>query len=123
MNVYFSLVAGVLLLHLLFILWVALGVLFTRGRPILRWFHIASLVYGIPLEILDWSCPLTSLETWLRSRAGVPIYAGGFLLHYLDAFVYPTLPPSLLTVVAVAVCLFNLGIYAVRFQRRRIAGR
>jgi len=122
MNVYFSLVAGVLLLHLLFILWVALGALFTRGRPVLRWFHIASLVYGIPLEILDWSCPLTSLEDWLRGRAGAPTYAGGFLLHYLDAFVYPDVPPSLLTVCAVAVCLFNLGIYAVRFRRRRVAG-
>ena len=89
------------------------------GRPLLRWFHIASLVYGIPLEHLDWSCPLTSLENWLRGRAGAPTYAGGFLLCYLDAFVYPDVPPSLLTVCAVAVCLFNLGIYAVRFRHRR----
>jgi hypothetical protein len=113
---------GVLALHLLFILWVMLGALVTRRRPFLRWAHIASLIYGILLEILDWSCPLTPMENWLRGHAGTPTYQGGFLLHYLDALVYPDAPPSLLTVCGVAVCLFNLGIYAVRFQRRRGAG-
>jgi uncharacterized protein DUF2784 len=110
--------AGVLVLHLLFILWVAFGALFTRCRPLLRWFHIASLIYGILLEILDWSCPLTPMENWFRGRAGIPTYRGGFLLHYLDALVYPDVPPSLLVLCAGAVCLFNLGIYAVRFRRR-----
>ena len=115
MNFYLALATGVLLLHLLFIFWVVLGALFTRGRPLLRWFHIASLIYGIPLEVLDWTCPLTPLENWLRGRAGVPTYVGGFLLHYLDALVYPDVPALLLTVCAVAVCVFNLAIYAVQF--------
>ena len=122
MDLYSIAAAGVLVLHLLFILWVAFGALFTRRRPLLRWFHIASLTYGILLEILEWSCPLTPMENWLRGRAGVPTYQGGFLLHYLDAVVYPDVPPSLLVLCAVAVCLFNLGVYAVRFRRRRVAG-
>jgi len=122
LDLYAIAAAGVLVLHLLFILWVAFGALFTRHRPLLRWFHIASLIYGILLEILDWSCPLTSMENWLRGRAGAPTYQGGFLLHYLDALVYPDVPPSLLVLCAVAVCLFNLGVYTVRFRRRRVAG-
>jgi hypothetical protein len=122
LDLYAIAAAGVLLLHLLFILWVALGALFTLWRPLLRWFHIASLIYGILLEILDWSCPLTPMENWLRGRAGIPTYQGGFLLHYLDAVVYPDVPPSLLVLCAVAGCLFNLGIYVVRFRRRRVAG-
>jgi hypothetical protein len=81
--------AGVLALHILFNLWVAFGALVTRNRPLLRWFHIASLIYGILLEILDWTCPLTPMENWLWSRAGAPTYQGGFLLHYLDVLVYP----------------------------------
>jgi len=113
---------GVLALHLLFILWVMFGALVTRLRPLLRWVHVASLIYGILLEVLDWSCPLTPMENWLRGHAGAPTYQGGFLLHYLDALVYPDVPPSLLTVCGVAVCLFNLGIYAVRFRRRRDTG-
>ena len=112
----------VLALHLLFILWVIFGAFFTRNRPPLRWFHLASLVYGILLEVLDWPCPLTPAENWLRDHAGLTTYGGGFLLHYLDALVYPDVPPSLLIVCGVAVCLFNLGIYTVRFRRRHTTG-
>src|SRR5579864_2651144 len=43
-DVYIALAAGVLFLHILFILWVVFGALLTRSRPWLRWFHIASLV-------------------------------------------------------------------------------
>jgi Protein of Unknown function (DUF2784) len=113
---------GVLLLHLLFIIWVMLGAFVTLGRPLLRWLHLGSLVWGILVEILPWSCPLTPLENWLRTRAGMGSYQGGFLLHYLDALVYPDIPPSLLTLGGIAVCFFNFGIYAMRFRHRHISG-
>ena len=119
MPVYLVLAAAVLILHLLFILWVIFGALLTHARPLLRWFHIASLVYGILIELFEWTCPLTPLENALRIRAGIPAYQSGFLLHYLDALVYPDLAPSLLTVCGVAVCLINLGIYAARVWRER----
>jgi hypothetical protein len=122
LNLYSIAATGVLGLHLLFIAWVMFGALVSRSRPLLRWVHIASLIYGILLEILDWTCPLTPMENWLRGRAGIPTYPGGFLLHYLDALVYPDVPPLLLVLCAVAVCLFNLATYAVRFRRRRAAG-
>jgi hypothetical protein len=122
MTLYSLLASLVLALHLLFILWVVFGALLTRRRPLLRWFHIASLVWGVLVEILPWPCPLTPAENWLRGHAGLSTYAGGFLLHYLDAAVYPDVPPGLLTAGAVVVCLFNLGIYLARFRRRNIAG-
>ena len=122
MNLYSIAAAGVLGLHLLFIVWVMFGALVTRRRPFLRWLHLGSLVWGALVEILPWTCPLTPAENWLRTRAGIGSYQGGFLLHYLDSLVYPDVPPTLLMVVAAAVCLFNLGIYAVRFRRRRAAG-
>lgn len=118
MNPYSVLAAGVLVLHLLFIVWVIFGAFLTRTRPLLAWLHVASLVYGVLLEVFEWTCPLTPLENWLRVRAGIPAYQGGFLLHYLDALVYPDVPPSLLTVCGVAVCALNLAVYAVRFRRR-----
>ncbi len=37
-------------------------------------------------------------------------YRGPFLLHYLDAVVYPNIPPNLLIAGAVAVCVLNLWI-------------
>src|SRR5438876_1831344 len=94
----------------------------TRRRPLLRWLHLGSLVWGILIEILPWTCPLTWAENFLETRAGIAPYQGGFLLHYLDALIYPNIPPGLLTGLGVAVCVVNLGIYARRFQRRELVG-
>jgi hypothetical protein len=83
-NFYSALAISVLFLHALFILWVVFGALLTGSRPILRWLHVGSLVWGILTELLPWPCPLTLLENRLEDNAGVEPDQGGFLLHYLD---------------------------------------
>ena len=108
---YSALATSVLFLHALFTLWVVSGALLTRSRPILRWLHIASLVWGILTELLPWPCPLTVLENWLEAKAGVQPYQGGFLLHYLDKLVYPDISPTVLTVAGVIICTLNLAFY------------
>lgn len=52
------------------------------GKSPQRWLHLGSLVWGILIEVLPWTCPLTWAENWLETRAGVAPYQGGFLLHY-----------------------------------------
>jgi hypothetical protein len=59
---------------------------------------------------------LTLLENYFETRAGVSPYGGPFLLHYLDATVYPNVPVALVVLCAVIFCAFNLGIYARRYQ-------
>lgn len=115
--------AAVLGLHLLFVLWVIFGAIVALRRPLLRWVHIVCLVWGILTELLSWPCPLTLLENWLEAQAGVAPYQGGFLLHYLDALVYPNVSPTLLTIVGVAVCALNLGLYILAFVRSRSSDR
>lgn len=122
MNRFEAAAAGVLLLHLAWILWVALGCLVTRGRPKLAWLHIGSLIYSIVIEVTSWPCPLTGLEQWLQDRAGMIPYRGGFLAHHLERLVYPDLPQGLLVWSAVAVCGFNLGVYVRRRQRYSARG-
>jgi hypothetical protein len=104
----------VLFLHALFIVWVVFGAVLTRSRPILRWLHIVSLIWGILTELLPWPCPLTLLENWLEQKAGVEPYQGGFLLHYIDKLVYPDISTTALTVAGVLVCAFNLALYGRR---------
>jgi hypothetical protein len=116
-TLYSVLADSVLALHLLFILGVIFGAMFTRLRPILAGVHIVCLVWGVLVEVLPWPCPLTQLENWLELRAGVQPYQGGFVLHYLDATVYPNVSPTLLTVAGVAVCAANLAIYVWRWSR------
>ncbi|HEX6502333.1 MAG TPA: DUF2784 domain-containing protein [Terriglobales bacterium] len=118
-NLYSALAASVLFLHALFIVWVVFGVLLTRSRPVLRWLHIVSLIWGILTELLPWPCPLTLLESWLEQKAGIEPYQGGFLIHYLDKLVYPDISATALTVAGVIVCAFNLALYGRQAWRIR----
>src|SRR6266853_3058686 len=114
-----SLATAVLFLHALFIVWVVFGAVLTRSRPVLRWLHIASLIWGILTELLPWPCPLTLLENWLEEKAGIEAYQSGFLLHYLDKLVYPNISATALTVAGVIVCTFNLALYGRQAWRIR----
>jgi hypothetical protein len=118
MSRYSALATLVLAIHLAWILWVIFGWLLCRNRPVLRWFHIGSLIYGVFIEIAPWPCPLTLLEQSLETRAGVEPYRGPFLVHYLDALVYPDVPEWLLIVCAVAVCAVNLYLHLKSFRAR-----
>jgi hypothetical protein len=118
-NLYSALATAVLSLHALFIVWVVFGALVTRSRPILRWLHIVSLIWGILTELTPWPCPLTLLENRLEQKAGVEPYQGGFLLHYMGKLVYPDISATVLTVAGVLVCAFNLAIYGRRAWRVR----
>lgn len=121
-NTYSALATVVLFVHALFIAWVIFGALFTRSRPILRWMHIVSLIWGILTELLPWPCPLTLLENWLEQKGGVEPYQGGFLLHYMDKLVYPDVSATALTVAGVIVCAFNLALYGRQAWRLRNDG-
>ena len=110
-SVYSALAVFVLFLHALFIVWVVFGAFVARSRPLLRWLHIASLVWGILTELLPWPCPLTLLENRLEAKAGVQPYQGGFLLYYLDRLVYPDTSVTVLTTAGVLVCVLNLVLY------------
>lgn len=122
MNLDLTLAGAVLVIHLLFILWVILGWLWTRRRPLWRSVHIASVLYGIFIEVSNVSCPLTLVEAMLEERGGMAPYHEPFVLHYLEALVYPNIPLPALIAGAVAVCLGILGIYVRRYRHRDAAG-
>ena len=110
----------VLTIHLLWLALVIFGALWTRGRPLWSTLHIAALLWGIVVEVGPWPCPLTGAERYFEAKAGFAAYQGSFLLHYLDAIVYPNLPSWIVTSAGVAVCALNLGIYARRWRNSRI---
>lgn len=114
----------VLCVHLAWIAFVIFGALFTRGRPLWTALHILALLWGIIVETGPWPCPLTLAEQYFEVRAGLAAYQGSFVLHCLDATVYPNLPALAVTLAGVAVCVFNLAVYARRLRSRmRSAGR
>jgi hypothetical protein len=107
----------VLLVHLAWIVLVIFGALWTHGRPVWSALHILALLWGIAVEAGPWPCPLTFAEQFFETRAGLAAYQGSFLLHSFDAIVYPDVPAWVVTVIGVAVCAFNLVIYALRLRK------
>jgi hypothetical protein len=113
----------VLFVHLVWLALVIFGALWTRGRPAFTALHILALLWGIVVEVGPWPCPLTLAENYFESQAGLTPYQGGFLLHYLDAIVYPHLPGWIVALAGVAVCALNLGVYGRRLRQALARGR
>jgi hypothetical protein len=106
-----------LAIHLLWILWVVFGAFFTGRRPLLTAFHILSLLWGIVVELSPLPCPLTLTEQFFEQKAGEQVYRGAFLPHLFERLVYPDISTAVLVGFGVAICLLNLGVYAVRFWK------
>lgn len=112
-----------LLTHWLWVALVVFGALWTRGRLLWSTVHVLSLLSAIAVQFSAWPCPLTVAEQYFESRAGLPVYHGRFLVHYLDATVNPNISAALVGAVVTAFCCFNLGIYLWRFRKHLLLNR
>ena len=97
--------------HFAFLLFVILGALLGRRKRVWRYLHLASMVYGVMIEVFFWYCPLTYLEQYLREKAGAESFEGGFIAHYLNEVIYINAPQWSLIVAAAVVLVVNLGLY------------
>jgi hypothetical protein len=110
----------VLIVHFLFVVFVVFG-----GLCGLKWrraplAHLPALAWGVALELGGWICPLTPVEIRLRQCAGQAGYTGGFLQHYIYDLLYPAgFSASLQITLAVALIVFNVGVYFFLFTRWR----
>ncbi|MDT8436504.1 MAG: DUF2784 domain-containing protein [Gemmatimonadota bacterium] len=112
--------------HFAFTAYVVFGGLVALWRPRLAALHIPCLAYGTAIEIFGWTCPLTPLEWDLRARAGEAGHADGFLETYLGPVLYPEAWGEIRWLLAGALVVFNLAVYAavvVRVRRRREESR
>jgi len=108
----------VLVVHLGFVLFVALGGLLVLRWPRLAWIHLPAAAWGALIEFTGGICPLTPLENRLRVLAGEAGYAGGFVEHYVTAVLYPDgLTRGVQFGLGAAVLLVNSLIYWVLLRR------
>ena len=109
---------GLLLVHLLFILFVLCGGLLVLRWRHLCWWHLPAVAWGIAVEVLHLPCPLTGWENQLRVAAGQAGYEGGFIEHYLWPLIYPAgLTPGMQIWLGFVVLLINLPVYLRVFRR------
>lgn len=120
-----SLLADLLvLLHLGFILFAALG-----GLLVLRWhklafLHLPCVAWGAWIEFSGSICPLTPLEIGFRRQAGQEGYEGGFIEHYLLPLIYPeALTRGTQITLGVGLLLLNLAIYLWVYRAKKHQGQ
>ena len=110
----------VLVVHLAFVLFVALGGFFVLLRPRLMWLHLPAVVWGALSEFLGMLCPLTPLETTFRELGGGTGYGGDFIGHYITAVIYPSgLTRGIQIALGIAALLLNMAIYGYWLLRKR----
>jgi hypothetical protein len=110
---------AVLLLHAAVVLFVVVGlVLIVAGNlrgwrwvnsAWLRLAHAAAIGVVVAEAWFGIVCPLTTLEQWLRARAGDAGYGGGFIEHWVQRLIYYDLPGW---VFVLGYSLFGLAVLA-----------
>ena len=114
----------VLIVHLAFVLFVALGGLLVLRRPRLMWLHLPAVVWGTLIELLGVFCPLTPLETTLRELGGQTGYGDDFIAHYITAVIYPSgLTRGIQVALGFGALLLNMAIYGYGLFRKRRSRR
>jgi hypothetical protein len=113
----------VLLVHLVFVVFAALGGLLVLRRAKVAWFHLPCAAWAAFVEFAGIVCPLTPLEIRLRWLGGQPGYAGDFVGHYVTAVLYPAgLTRGLQIAIGGLVVALNVAVYWRVVARRRIRG-
>jgi hypothetical protein len=72
----------VVVVHLAYLVFLALGGLLAWRWPHLIWLHVPAMAWGLVAITVGVTCPLTVVEKHFRGLAGEQGYAGGFIDHY-----------------------------------------
>lgn len=116
---YRLLVNAVLVLHMAVVAFVAGGLVLVVIGNLRNWrwvnglwfrlAHLGAIAVVVAQAWLGVTCPLTSLELWLRAKARATTYAGGFIEYWLRRLLYFDAPSWVFTVV---YSLFGLLVLA-----------
>jgi Protein of Unknown function (DUF2784) len=120
---------AVLVLHLAVILFVVGGLLaivagnlrgwrWVNGWPF-RLLHLAAIAVVVGQAWLGRLCPLTTLESWLRARAGSPGYDGSFIEHWVQRIIFYEAPAWIFTAAYTAFGLMVVVTWSYFPPRRK----
>jgi hypothetical protein len=109
---------GIVLFHFGFVLFVMFGGLLVLKWRRLGWLHLPALAWGILVELNGWLCPLTPLENALRAQAGLEMYRGDFVMHYIMPVLYPAaLTRETQILFGLVLILLNIVVYGLLIRR------
>ena len=132
MNAYLLLADAVVILHLGYVAFVVLGLLAVLLGYVMQWkwvrspwfriTHFSMIAVVVIESLLSITCPLTTLENYLRMQGGQTLSGGSFVGRLVHGILFFDLPPSFFTV---AYCAFGSLVLAtfflvpIEFARKR----
>jgi Protein of Unknown function (DUF2784) len=88
----------VLALHVAVVVFVVAGLVLVVAGNLRRWhwvnhlwfrfMHLAAIAIVVAESWFGVTCPLTTLEMWLRVKAQAATYSGSFIEHWLQRLIY-----------------------------------
>ena len=114
MTLYSILADCVVCIHLAYVAFVVVGLLLILIGGLYHWrwtrkssfrlIHLGMIAIVVVESLLNYTCPLTTLEGYLRRQAGEATHVGSFMGRLAHDLLFFDLPPS---VFAVIYCSFG----------------
>lgn len=121
--IYMVLADLTVLVHFLWVAFIILGAIWGRTSRAVRIVHLSGLGLAVILNVMQWYCPLTHLETWLRQRhSQQEPYPGSFIAHYLEKLIYVEIPMRAMIAPTLILLAITLWIYFGRGGCRQAHG-
>ncbi|MET0450221.1 MAG: DUF2784 domain-containing protein [Mycobacterium sp.] len=118
-NFYAIVVAVTAATHFAFVGYGVLGGFLALRWPRTIWLHVPVVIWCVAIEVVDFVCPLTWLERWARTKAGMaPLAPTGFIDHYITGVWYPVSATNLVLAVVLLVVLTSWILFARKVRRR-----
>ena len=124
---------AVLVLHAAIVIFVVGGLLATLLGGLLHWtwtrklwfraVHLGAIVFVVFESWAGIVCPLTTLEQWLRVRAGQVAYEGDFIAYWLTRGLFFTAPAWVFLAAYSVFGLLVIGSWIWLPPQRRAAAR
>ena len=115
---YFAVVVVSAGLHFAYLMYLPSGGFLALRWRRTFWLHLPTVCWGVGVVTRELPCPLTALEQWARTRAGMdPLPNNGFIGRYVAGVLYPanrTGTAQLLAFIAAAVSWVALFIQRIQ---------
>ena len=120
-NFYLFLTQLTVITHLLFILFVIVGVFFARKKRWIKIVHLTSVVWALYAELSPGViCPLTALENYFAYRAGLSTYEEDFITRYLVPIIYQESLTRTAQLIMVGIVIgINVIAYRINWKQKQ----
>jgi hypothetical protein len=109
----------VMVIHGALLVFFVIGGFLAWRWPRLIWAVLFVAVWNLAIVILDFGCPVTALEKYLRRKGGEQPYARGFIEHYLDGRIWPEGATPTAEKIGFAILVVSyVGFFVIRHRRK-----